>query len=85
MIVVNVITATVNVRDLQVIKIGEELVEVDGLGLFNDGDIERGMDTSISGRMHKAQSYGTESHKRFNRFANPNISRHSVYYLLTKQ
>ena len=69
MIVVNVITATVNVRDLQVIKIGEELVEVDGLGLFNDGDIERGMDTSVSGRIHKGESHGTESHKRFDRFA----------------
>ena len=78
MIVVNVIFATVNIRDLQVIKIGEELVEVDGLGLFNDGDIERGMDTSVSGCMHKAGGDGTESHKSF-------ADRHSVYYLLIKQ
>ena len=77
MVIVNVILATVNVRNLKVIKIGKDLVEVDGLGLFNDGDIEGGMDTSVSGRMHKAGGDGTESHKGF--------ANHSVYYLLTKQ
>ena len=77
MVAVNVITSTVNVRDLQVIQIGEDLVEVDGLGLFNDGDVKGGMDTSVSGRMHKAGGDGTESHKGF--------ADHSFYYLLNKQ
>lgn len=65
MVAVDVIAATVNVRDLQVIQIGEDLVEVDGLGLFNDGDVERGMDTGVSGSRHKAGGDGTEGHEGF--------------------
>ena len=75
MIAVHVaVLATVNVRDLQIIQIGEDLVEVDGLGLFNDGNVEGCMDTSVSRRMHKAGSDGKESHKGF-----------ADHYLLTKQ
>ena len=77
MVVVNVILATVNVRDLKVIQIGKDLVEVDGLGLFNDGDVERGMDTSISRCLRKAGGDGTKSQKGF--------ADHSFYYILTKQ